>query len=307
MLTKRIVGIIGASCAFLLLCTVARGEVIDRVVAVVGPDIVTLSELEEFSQQLPQMTKEEVLNVLIEDLLIEQEAKRIGITVSDAEVEASIQARMAQFNMSEQEFARTLVEQGMSIEEFKEKLRSRIMKMKFVQHEVRGGIDVSDEEVLNFYKLHQDDFRAGKEVHLAHIFLPFPLSEDVEQQEKVRKLAAELKQKIDGGTDFADLAKKYSRSNPDGGGDIGWLKYGDMNPAFVGAIKDLNPGQTTDPFESDTGVHILKIIEIKESEVVPFEQVKDRIADYLYDIKLQEQLNRLVDEIKERTPIEIKL
>lgn len=285
-----------------------RAEVIDRVVAVVGGDVVTLSDLDAFCAQFPDVPREKVLELLIEDMLVEQEAKRQGIHVTDAEVEASVQSRMAQLGVSEEEFNRLLVEQGLTLDQFKQNVREKLMKFKFVQQQVRGGIEVSDEEALNFYRLHQKEFQAGDKYHLAHILLPFPLSTDLEQQEKIRKLAAELRQRIVKGEDFAEIARKYSRGgNASGGGDIDWLSLSDMNPSFQKALEGLKTGDVTAPFETDQGMHILKIIERKGAELVPFEDVKQKIYEYLYEQRMQEELLKLVAEIKDRTPIERKL
>jgi len=287
----------------------AHAEVIDRIVAIVGGDVITLSDLDAFSAIYPDAPREKVLEILIEDMLVEQEAKRQGIAISDAEVEASVQSRMAQLGVSEEEFNKALGEQGMTMDQFRQNIREKLMKFKFVQQQVRGGIDVSDEEMLNYYRLHQQDFQSGERYHLAHIFLPFPLATDIEQQEKIRKLAGELYQRILKGESFAEIAKKYSREDRTAanGGDMDWVNLGEMNSAFQKALEGKKVGDITPPFETDQGMHILKIIEAKEGEHLPFKEVKPKIYDYLYDQKIEEELLKLVSEIKERTPIERKL
>lgn len=281
----------------------ARAELVDRIVAVVGGEIITLSELKQFNAQSPDLEQEKVLELLIEDLLIEQEARRQGITISDAEVEASLQSQMAQLGVSEEEFGEMMKSEGVTIVQLKERIRSKLIKFKFVQQQIRGGIDLSEEEMLNFYKKNPDLFRAAAKAHLGHIFLPFPMSRNETQMGKARALAADLHKRISEGEDFGELSEQYSK----GGGDLGWLRPDEMMPSFARAIKGLEAEEVSEPFETDQGVHLLKVIEFKESEVMSFEDVRDRIYAYLYDQRIQEELFRLVRDIKERTPIERKL
>ena len=306
--------VIFASAVFMTLTAFVRAEVVDRVVAVVGGEVITLRELDEFSEQFPDTPREKALELLIEDTLIGQEAKKQGITVTDSEVESSVQSRIAQLNVSEEEFKKMLQDQGLTMEQFKDKVRQRLMKFKFVEHQIRGQIEVSDEEILNYYRLHPEQFRAGEQIHLAHIFLPFPLANDPEQQEKVRKLAAELRDRIVRGEDFVEIAKKYSqlrRMTQEGKEevvwDIGWLKEDDMDSKLRAATAALAPGSVSMAFETDKGLHILKVMERKGAEIMPLAQVKQNIYDRVYDQKIQEELYKILQDIKDRTPIERKL
>ena len=148
-----------------------------------------------------------------------------------------------------------------------------------------------------------------EKIHLARILLPFPVRVDMEQREQIRQLANELYERIVAGEDFVEICNKYSRGggNDEKCGDIGWMKLDGMVPAFRKAIEGLDTGDVTPPFETGRGMYILMIVERKRSDVIPFEEVKDRIYNRLYDLEVQEVLYKLVQEIKERTPIERKL
>lgn len=295
--------------AILLIPAVSRsGELIDRVVATVGKDVITLSELIEFNAQFSDLSKEDALEALIDDILVEQEARRVGIEISDAEVEANIQTRMAQLSVSETEFNALLAEQGLTPQAYRERVRAKIMKFKFVQGQMRGGIDISDEDVLNYYRTHPDEFVVESEIRIAYLFLPFPLSGDVAQMDKIRTLANELRARIEKGEDFAALVKQYSKGPAiEDGGDMGWVNIEDLNFNFRAALTQTTVGFVTDAFETDNGMNILKVTEVKNAQTVPFDQVKDAIFQRIYEIKIQDEMTRMVREIKQRTPIERKL
>lgn len=278
-------------------------ELIDRIVAVVGGEVITYRELEAFTDQFPQMSKEEALEIMIDDMLIEQEAKRQGINVTDVELEAAFQSHLAQLGLTEDKFAQMLSQQGMTMDQFKELLRGKIIKMRFVRGEIRGEIEVSEEEMLNYYRVHNEEFQKSPEMHLALIIVPIPSGADVQQEEQARKLAGEIYERAAAGEDFNELTARYSK----GGGDIGWVAEDEMNEAFAKAVKGLKAGDVCEPFEGEKGLYILKVVEVRSAAVVPFEEVKEKIFEKLYEIKIQEHLDRLVARIKERTPIERKL
>jgi peptidyl-prolyl cis-trans isomerase SurA len=290
--------------AVLAWATLSYGaELIDRIVAVVGGEVITYRELESFTDQFPQMSKEEALEMMIDDMLIEQEAKRQGINVTDVELESAFQTRLAQLGVTEEKFREMLAQQGMTVEQFRELLRGKLVKMRFVKMEIRGEIEVSEEEMLNYYRVHSEEFQKSPEVHLALIIIPIPNNADAQQIEQVRKLANEIYERARAGEDFNELIASYSK----GGGDIGWVAEDEMNENFAKAIRGLKAGEVSEPFETERGLNILKVVEVRSAQAIPYEEAKEEIFEKLYDIKIQEHLDRLVARIKERTPIERKL
>lgn len=278
-------------------------ELIDRIVAIVGSEVITYRELEAFTDQFPQMSKEEALEIMIDDILIEQEAKNQGINVTEVELEAALQSRLAQLGVSEEKFKEMLAQQGMTVEQFREMLRGKLIKMRFVKMEIRGEIEVSEEEMLNYYRVHNEEFRKSPAIHLALIIIHLPTSLASQQAEQAVKLAREVYERARAGEDFYELITRYSK----GGGDIGWVEEDELNEAFARAVKGLKAGDVSEPFETERGLNILKVVEVRDAEAIPFEEAKEAIFEKLYEIKIQEHLDGLVEKIKERTPIERKL
>jgi len=280
-------------------------ELVDRVAAVVGGEVITLSEVNEIAASAPDMPAEKVLETLIDEKLIEIEARKKGVEATDSEVEAAIERHIEEMGISKNEFEALLQKEGLSMKEYREKIRSDLIKVKFVKSNIQGDVTVTDDEALNYYRRHQENFRAGEEIHLAHIFLPFPMEADEEERAQVRALAQKVRAKAMAGEDFTALVKTYSKSgDASAGGDLGWVVPKDLVPAFAEAVKDLKSGQVSEVVELEGGCHLLFAIDRKTAEFMPFEDVKEKIQQYLYSVKIAEQLDKLVSELKQEIPIE---
>lgn len=280
-------------------------ELVDRVVAVVGGEVITLSEVNEIAANAPDMPAEKVLETLIDEKLIEIEARKKGVEATDSEVEAAIERHIEEMGVSKNEFEALLQQGGLSMDEYRKKVRNDLIKVKFVKSNIQGDVTVTDEDALNYYRRHQEDFRAGEEIHLEHIFLPFPMEADEEQRAQVRALAQKVRAKAMAGEDFTALAKTYSKGgDASSGGDLGWVVPKDLVPAFAEAVKDLKSGQVSEVVELEGGCHLLFAVDRKTAEFMPFEDVKEKIQQYLYSVKIAEQLDKLVSDLKQEIPIE---
>ncbi len=298
--------IVVISAIFVLPAVHAEGaELIDRVVAVVGGEIVALSELQEMSQRVPDVPLEKLLETLIEEKLVEIQAQRLGVEVSDNEVETAVQRQIAQMGVGTDEFEKLLEREGLTMEKYRARIRAELRKVKFVKSSIGGDVDVSEDEILNYYRRHPDEFRAQEEIHLARIFLPFPMGADAQERERVRELAGTIRAEVTKGRDFAELAKKYSKSsNAGGGGDLGWVNPKELVPAFKKAVAGLEAGKVTKVIELARGCNLLFIVDRKSADILPFEDVKEKIRQYLYSKKIAEELNKLISELKLKIPIE---
>jgi len=292
---------------------------LDRVVATVNDEIITWSELVgvinvEGRQQLENLSESErqrmikkmerpYLNNLIEVKLQVQEARRLGLTVSDAEVEGAIAEIKNKFHVTDADFLESLKAERMTMAEYKARLSEQIMMQKVVNMEVRSKIIVSDDDVQNYYEAHEGEFSGNKRIKIRQIFFaagPGARRDDVEAK------ADSVYQKLLEGADFQMMAMEYSEGpNRASGGDLGYIVSGTALKEIEEAAESLNVGEISRPFQSPYGIHIIKLedrIEGGNSEKAKRE-IRDRLGQKEFETRYHEWLA----ELREKAFIEIKL
>jgi len=292
---------------FLIVSASNAGErrVVDRVVAVVAGEVITLSELTDYSRLVPDLPLDQVLEKVIEEKLIEIEARRQGIEVTEVEIDAAIETQVAKLGVEMGDFEEILKQEGLTLEKYREKLRAELTKVKYMKGHLRGEVEVTEEETLNYYRRHPEQFRGEAMVHIARIFLPVPLEADARERRKVNELANEIISRVAAGEEFAKLAKKYSRgSNAPNGGDLGWMRPDGLIPAFKTAVASMEVGDVSGVIELRNGLNLLYMVEKKSAGVTPFEDVKEKIYQILYSQKVGEEINKIVSNLKLEVPIE---
>lgn len=265
--------------AFLLLPLAAATQndkaVIDQVVATVGGEIILLSEVQEqyayFKQQQPELPEDYrcivLQNIIIQKLLINQ-AKLDSVEVKDEEVENQLNARIERLRLYFNQDDKAIEEfYGQGIEEIKEQTRSD-MRNQLLAERMQGQITekatVTPSEVKRFFSNIPKDslpyFNAEVEIREI-IYKP---KVNATQREEARRKAEELRTRIiKDGEDFATLARKYSEDPGSGsqGGDLGMQKRGTFVPEFEAMAYKLEKGQISPVIETEFGFHILELME----------------------------------------------
>lgn len=265
-------------------------ELINEIVARVNSDIITradyLSAVSEFREDLVrtmagksdaeieaafERLKPTILNYLIENLLMEQKAKEIGIDV-EADVNQEM-ARMAKDNGLPNviAFENELKRQGIDPEFARAQLRKGLMQQYVVQREVISPIyqNLTDKERLEFYEKNKIMFTTEGEVLLSEIFLPLEGHTAAEVEQRARRIVEELK----AGQSFAEAVKKNSpesRASRAQDGKIGTFKPRELKPDIAAAISTLKVGDVTEPIRLQDGFQIIRVDERKEAVTRPF-------------------------------------
>ncbi|HIE32880.1 MAG TPA: hypothetical protein EYP81_02365, partial [Thermodesulfobacteriaceae bacterium] len=227
---------------------------------------------------------------LIEEKLIAQEVKKYNIKVTDGEVNAFINDVKAQLGGEErlQEF---LSAQGLTLKDYREKIREQLKKMKLIQGSVRARIVITEEDLRRYYREHYLSEKNRVYVLAAII---------TSSEEKIKKAAAELK----GGANFSAVARKYS-DVPGSGEGLGSFKLEELAPEVRKIIAKMKPGEISPPIRVGQNWQIFKVLEIKEKATVPFEKVKKEIYQTLFQKELDEYFQKWIKELKERAFIKV--
>jgi peptidyl-prolyl cis-trans isomerase SurA len=309
---------------FFLFPGTSRGEVVERIVALVNNEVITLSELEEAGARLFHQVKEttlpseraeklkkareEILDQLIENKILEQEIKKRKVEVPDRDVDAAIADIMKQNRMTENDLKAALAKEGMTYSVYRRHLRDDLGKMRLVNWEIKSKIVLKEEDLRKIYQEKIKEFTDPLEVKVQQIFLPFPPGATDEQIRVIVTEVETLLKKIRAGEDFTNLAKEYSRG-PEAreGGVLGFFKHNELIPELEKAAFSLKVGEVSDVMKGPEGVHILRVMERKGGEPKPFAEVQNRIREAKLMEEAEQKFKEWMKTLKGKSYIEIKL
>jgi len=258
-------------------------EVVDRILAIVGTEVITESELDEKIFFYPEEIRSEeeleslrsnILTRMIEEKLLLVQARAESIEVEPKEVESALNESIEEIKNrfpSEEALKEELERQKITLEGLKERHRSKIhdqlLVQKWVQEKIQRKITISDLEVQRFFEENPDSIPTLPELFtLSHILIALLPSERTEKkvQEKLLKIHDELM----GGETFGSLAKRYSEdpASSKKGGDLGFFKKGDLVKELDEAISQIKVGEIA-PIRSRYGYHLFEVLERKGEEV----------------------------------------
>ncbi|MBI2548615.1 peptidylprolyl isomerase [Candidatus Woesearchaeota archaeon] len=264
--------------------------------ATVNGEVITIDELElEYNRIAPfyqqTMTKSELLEQLIGQRLLVQEAKAKGFSANKEEVDDFLRNLLLQFP-SPETFTELLHQQNLTLEDFKEKIAIQITVAKYLNETIFKSIIVNDDTAQAYYDNNSAFFSAQEgQIRARHIL--------VADEEEANKLRTRLEE----GEDFALLAQKNSiDGSARNGGDLGFFGKGQMVPEFEKAAFALAVGEISDVTQTQFGYHIIQ----READTIPFEEVEEGITTYLAQQEQQLKLAELLEDLKEKADITLK-
>jgi peptidyl-prolyl cis-trans isomerase SurA len=305
---------------FLLVCSSSEAVVLDRIVAVVNDDTITLSELKSLELSFLQnsetrpgeselrLHRSRLLDDLIEKTIKLQKAKELNITVSGEEVEASIQQILTTNRITEEDLKAKLKGEGFSWPDYQKEIREQMILSRLVNQEVRSKIILMPEELKEFYEKHLDRFVLNEKKHLLRILLAIPETATEEEVQSRREESVELRQRLLSGEEFRQLAIRYSNGPEAGsGGDLGYFASRELKAELVEEVSQLGPGGISRVMELKEGFVLIKIEDVRETTYIPLEEVKEPVQEALYQEKLQKRYEVWIKELRDRAYVERKL
>ncbi|GAU09448.1 SurA N-terminal domain-containing protein [Desulfoplanes formicivorans] len=306
-------------CVGLVLCLVVwssaahADELVDRIVAVVNGEIITLFEVNQQIQgYLRQfegrtMTGEEkkaldvlrkkVLNQMVNDLLLEAEAERLQMTVSDVEIKNQVEAFKRQHGMNEEVFLNQLKLQGMTRKDYENTVKKDIMRQRLIGAMVRRKVVVTEDEMRAYYEEHKRDFSRDKKVELSLII--------VDPGFDIQDLRQRL---INGEISFAQAAERYSIGpGAKQGGEIGVVRWADVRESWKEVLQGLGKGDTSKPFDLNGNQALLHIVDLVPGEVEPFENVKAKIRETLYRPRIEKRYREYMENLRSKAVVDIRM
>ena len=272
------------------------------------------------------LAKNRIINELVLKALLDQEAKKRNIKVTNADMEEAIKVVVDKVGSKEQ-LDKVLKQNGVSAADFKKDLKEQVRMKKLA--ESMGNVDVSDAEVKSFYDKNIDKFKYPDRVRASHILIAVnpqemaeviksePANKDITEQQlqakigeqimakeaKAKELAEQLKKDS---SSFAKLAKESSDDtvSAEKGGDLGFFGKQEMVPEFANAAFAAKPNTIVGPVQSPYGYHIIMVTDRMAAGQEPFEKVKSNIKEYLSNEKHLQNIENLVESLKKNAKIE---
>lgn len=299
---------------------VAQAEEINRVVLRVNDEILTLFDYEQRKaaevnlllenpnlspadrqERLGNLPKTVMFGVFRE-MLLESHASRTGTTVTEREIDATVDNMREQQGIPNSEALReALAASGMTMEELRDNVRQELLLSQVIRRDVTAKIEVPEDELRAYYRNNTEEFRVPEERHLEEIIVleEGELAGD-ELEQKARAIYAE----IQGGADFGEVAARYQEEGVSTGViELGWLKKGDLGSLLDDAAWGLEPGDVSEPVDGRGGFHILHLLESRGGEVLAYGDVEERIVITERNRRFGKALNDFMAELAETSYI----
>ena len=329
--------------SLLLLAATSWAGVVDRVAAVVNGDVITLSEVYELGDEfIEQRAAEEdseagrrageleVLDSLVLRRLISQEIERLGLDVTEVELDRAIDDIAQRNGMAREQLELEIERTGLPWSEYRLELKENLRQMKFNQAVMQPRITVNEDELKDAFKRLINAADLPEVVELGAIFLTAPLlppeidpsTLTPEQRREVRQLVGEaesaaamqaekiaaIQERIAGGEAFADIAA-LADEGPYGaqGGKMGIYRQGELVSTLDAPAFALEVGQLSEPVVTGQGVFLLYVFDRYPEEPPPFEEVRDRLFEQVYSERIEEETEIWYQQSRRKSAVLIKL
>jgi peptidyl-prolyl cis-trans isomerase SurA len=199
-----------------------------------------------------------------------QEAKKLGITVSEEDVNSAIEGIKSKYAMDEETFMDSLKKEGFSLKNYRERLREQIVIGRLVDREVRGRILINEDE------LNKQSAESNNGLYrIRQIF--FKMSEGEDGREALSQKVSMVMEKLNSGEDFSELAAEYSEDpSAEAGGDLGFIEKRLLSGDLLKALEEMSPGDVSAPIWTEKGVHIIKLEEVRRARDITKEKLFDK-------------------------------
>ena len=300
--------------------SVAR--VVDRLIVVIDDEPYTLRNVEQFAKSklkvefptgdLNRINENDgdVLEQFITEKLLDAEIRGAGITVTNEDVEQYIEEVKKNNRLSDSDFKSALAREGMTLDGYKESVKSELGKNELVRRQVRSRVSVTDADVERYYQLNAKNYRTEDRARIRHILFSLSPQASPEVAQSTLAKAKEIYDRIEAGEDFAALAREFSEgAGRDDGGEIGWVNRGTLIAGLDEAAFDkLAVGQVSEPFRTAMGYHIVKLEARSGGAAQSLASVAPKIKADLSTKALEERyLKWLKTDLRRKHRVDIKL
>ena len=301
----------------------AEAAVVERIVAVVNEDIITLYDIEtlmrpalnnlkaqglspERERQVTANLRSEMLDNLINIKLTEQEVKRYKITVTEEEIDNQLRQIKQRRSLTDEALRALLAQEGLTPEEYRKELKLQIQRTKLVNREVKSKVVVTQAEIQAYYEKNRSKYGGGTQYYLWNLFVKLPPNPIPMERQTAQALLDEALAELKRGRPFEELA----RLNAEGtkgiqGSELGLFRTDELTPQLREVVRSLKPGQVSSIIESDFGYQVVYVQRIQETAGKPLEQVESEIQETLFRETVDSRFITWLADLRKRSHIKV--
>ena len=326
---KNLCALKAAAAALLLVLAVpaSAAEVVDRIVAVIENEIITLRELEQraqpFLEKVAAISDEaererqrnevllKVLDIQIGEKMVDLELKKNAemLGVGEPDINRAIEEVLRMNSLNREQLQAALYNQGMTWTEYRSKLKSQIERARLIQYKVQGRIQVKADDVKGLCKERQSDGNRNVKVCASHILLKIEPTQTEKEIEALRAEAAQLQAELSAGADFAAYALKRSDDKGSPDGNLGCFERGMMVQEFEETAFATPVGSVSKVVRTQFGFHVIKVSDRKTQAASGCETAEELgpFHNELYQQKMEEQMKLWVMELRKKAFVDVRL
>jgi peptidyl-prolyl cis-trans isomerase SurA len=295
------------------------GVVLDRVVAVVNDEALTLSEIQEEGQPVVRKifqdfvgpererrledAQKRLLDDLIDRRLIYQVAKREGMLPSEAEVNGAIEELKRNNKVTDDaQFRAMLKAEGLTLEQVRRTVGERLAIGRLLARQIRSAIIINEDEMVKYYQANQEKFQRVPQAEIRHILFPVSAGAD---EAAVRARAEEARAKIEAGADFAKIGEQYSPSSGASGDEVMTVHRGELAPEIEAPAFSQPAGGVSPLIRTESGYHLIKVERVQTESVAPYAEARDSIRDKLFQEKFEAKRKEWLAGVRSRAFIQV--
>jgi len=302
------------------------GAVVEEIIARVNNEIITRTEYEKAMAQSEEETRQDcqgkctaeqlqselearrkhTLHDLIDQSLLAQRGKDLGLSVETDVIKQLDQVRIQNKLKDMDELEKAVTSQGLNWEDFKNNIRNRILTQKVVSQEVGSHISIGESDAQKYYEAHKTEFVRPEQVALREIIVNTEGKKEAELPDLRKKAETALK-RVKDGEDFGEIAKRLSDgTTKDQGGYIGMFKRGELAKQLEEVVFKMKRSELTDVIETKQGYLVFQVLEHYDEGEQGFDKVKSEIMDHLYNEKLEPAVREYLKTLREQSYVVIK-
>lgn len=295
-------------------------EVVNRIVLRVNDQIATLNDYQnrrqeyvqeisrreqdpEERQRLVQQAGEVAYAEMFQELLLRSRAEQLGIEVTEAQVDAAVGELRTNYQIkTDQEFQAALAQSGMTEPQLREQLRGTLRLQEVRGREIAGRVQLDEEDLRRYYRKNIEQFRQPEQLQLREVVVleegGLPTAE-----ERIR-VAGEVRQAVAAGKPLADAVAEHSGKGVTSNAiELGWVSPGDLDASLEAAVWKLPKGAVSEPVQARGGLHLVQVIDRRESRVPPFNEVANAIRQREQNRLYQEEWVKYLGELEKKSLI----
>ncbi len=322
--------IVDLLCGCIVTIMISRGsvyaqepEVIDRIVAVVNSDIITLYDLNrafkpyeenikalryalDKERQTLYQVRKDLLDKLIDSKLADQEIERAQISVDEKDIDMTIERIKDARSLTDEQLREGLARQGMTLAEYRKEIKEQILRTKLVNREVKSKIVITKEDIKAYYDGHQDKYGGEKKYYLYNVFVRLSRAADTSEREDALRQIEDAMAKLNQDLSFEALVDQLKDSSTRvEGTELGLYRLEELSEQLRGAVARLKAGEFSEVLDTDFGPQIIYLQKIQETPSKSLDEIESEIEEILYTESVDNRYQTWLDELRKRSLIKI--